>query len=697
MEIKGVQSDNKLYFSQLLKCLLMLFPFWVAHPVYSQKHIQDRIIDSLRNAVAHAGHDTRNAVLLEYLSFIVSDDSATNAPLIRAGIQEAIRKNDHPTVLRGYEIMRHWYNGMGLYSQSREYGLKTAKYAIEHQYNQTAAYSYAFIAKSFMNTADFDSAMRYTDKSKEIFTQLSDYTGLAVVADTYGLIRVMQGNYKEGNIFYNKALEYLSQSDSAYYKGIVNYHLGFSYMHTSDYELASYYIHKALDIWEGLPRFGLPPKWNASEMLGNIYLKLKKYDLSLKYHRQALTYRRQHWDGLLADSLNLSYAYSFNNIAETYYHLGRLDSAYYYANQSLKIKLRPMTYASKQDIANSYLNFSNILLKMDSVQKAEKNIMEAVRLFSEAKWKEGLIESLLTQASIYQKYGKTNESILILNQAKELADETGSRLQEMTIWRQLADIYDDMGEMSASNRALRNFAELKDSIFNSDMDHRIAEMMVKYEADKKELENGFLREQNIDQQKTQMYLRWALMLFAAFVVLLVAFVVLLRINLSRKSDQLSKQAEINQLLKQKYDQDLEFRNKELQMLIESIKSKNDMLETVKDVMLDEIRTNCKAPVETIHRAVRTILSHLTNDQDWSLLERQINELSTDFRTKLTQLHPSLTALDFKLLTFIRLKIPTREMARLLGINEDSVRKQKFRLKKKLNVEADTLEDYVNSL
>ncbi|MGE4590117.1 MAG: hypothetical protein AB7E34_11180, partial [Acidaminococcaceae bacterium] len=67
-------------------------------------------------------------------------------------------------------------------------------------------------------------------------------------------------------------------------------------------------------------------------------------------------------------------------------------------------------------------------------------------------------------------------------------------------------------------------------------------------------------------------------------------------------------------------------------------------------MLEEIKANCNAPVETFHRTVKTIQSHINLDQNWELFERQINEFSADFRKKMLESHPNLTPYDFKLLT-----------------------------------------------
>lgn len=76
---------------------------------------------------------------------------------------------------------------------------------------------------------------------------------------------------------------------------------------------------------------------------------------------------------------------------------------------------------------------------------------------------------------------------------------------------------------------------------------------------------------------------------------------------------------------------------------------------------------------------RNIMTHL-------LLElEQSNRL---FQTRLKTRCPNLTAYELRLCTYLKANLSTKEIATLLNITPDSVKKAKHRLRKKLQVRPD---------
>ncbi|MCE7993644.1 MAG: sigma-70 family RNA polymerase sigma factor [Roseivirga sp.] len=72
-----------------------------------------------------------------------------------------------------------------------------------------------------------------------------------------------------------------------------------------------------------------------------------------------------------------------------------------------------------------------------------------------------------------------------------------------------------------------------------------------------------------------------------------------------------------------------------------------------------------------------ILDHLQNELQTSSLE---------FQTELKNQYPKLTPYDLRLCTYLKANLSTKEMATLLNITPDSVKKAKHRLRKKLAIE-----------
>lgn len=680
-----------------LRCFFFIILFQISHAATGQKEILDRKIDSVHKIYRSSSGKTKIHAGLEYSYLMSAKDTAFSRHSMQQGLMDAIENNHHDLVIRAYEMFCHYHNGLGNKTEAIRYGLKRARYAAKFDFKSHQANSYLVISRFFLDLAEFDSANFYLIKSKDIFQPINEINGLAEVNDKLGLSQVMQGNYDASIIYYNEALSILEKSDSAYLKGLVNYHLGFSYNKKGDFELSLMYIHRALELWEPLSDIGNAPKWNALEMLGSVYFKLRQFEKAVEFHRQALLLRRITYTGILDESINLAYAYSYNNLAECYLSMGITDSAYWYAEKSLRIKLRPATVASNHDIANSYLNMTKINFNLGAKKIAELYADSAIYFYCKANWKDGIAESFLEKGYLLASENMRDDAISSFSKALEISTETKAKVIQKKALLAMADVLAKQGDYFESNSFLRRYVELNDSLYNADLNQRIAEMGVKYEVNKKELENAYLKQQNYTQKKTQYYLFLAIILFVVLFISLAIVVWLLRKNLLNKEVLLESRNELNSLKELQFIREIEQKNMELQRLVESIKNKNNMLKTVKEVMLEEIKNNCNAPVETFHKTVKTIHSHMVSDQDWVLLEREIQELSAGFKEKLMSKHPDLSPLDFKLLIYHRLKLSTREIASLMNIEEESVRKQKYRLRKKLNLDGDSLENYLNSL
>ncbi|OEK07191.1 hypothetical protein BFP71_05935 [Roseivirga misakiensis] len=74
------------------------------------------------------------------------------------------------------------------------------------------------------------------------------------------------------------------------------------------------------------------------------------------------------------------------------------------------------------------------------------------------------------------------------------------------------------------------------------------------------------------------------------------------------------------------------------------------------------------------------------------MDRLMSELQAPtltFQQQLKKTYPCLTAYDLRLCTYLKANLSTKEIATLLNITPDSVKKAKHRLRKKLSIDATT--------
>ena len=70
----------------------------------------------------------------------------------------------------------------------------------------------------------------------------------------------------------------------------------------------------------------------------------------------------------------------------------------------------------------------------------------------------------------------------------------------------------------------------------------------------------------------------------------------------------------------------------------------------------------------------------------NLLMKELQGSGFEFQESMKRRYPYLTAYDLRLCTYLKANLSTKEIATLLNITPDSVKKAKHRLRKKLSME-----------
>lgn len=80
------------------------------------------------------------------------------------------------------------------------------------------------------------------------------------------------------------------------------------------------------------------------------------------------------------------------------------------------------------------------------------------------------------------------------------------------------------------------------------------------------------------------------------------------------------------------------------------------------------------------------------------MERALKEMDKDFIHKVETLFPTLSRNDIRLMSLIRMELPSGEISKILNITMDSLHKSRYRLRKKLGLGGgQSLEAFINSI
>ena len=146
-----------------------------------------------------------------------------------------------------------------------------------------------------------------------------------------------------------------------------------------------------------------------------------------------------------------------------------------------------------------------------------------------------------------------------------------------------------------------------------------------------------------------------------------------------ENEQQRQKEEVNFL-----EKEVMFKNKELttSMLLNS--QHNEVLKKITSQLDDMIAnsSNRKSGIRAIKKMI-----HASNsfEENWDGFKLHFEKVHPQFFIKLGNTHPSLSQTDNKHCAYIRMKLNTKEIARLLGISATSVQMARFRLKKKMNL------------
>ncbi len=139
------------------------------------------------------------------------------------------------------------------------------------------------------------------------------------------------------------------------------------------------------------------------------------------------------------------------------------------------------------------------------------------------------------------------------------------------------------------------------------------------------------------------------------------------------------------------EQSLQMKNEQLLQYVEVISHKNAFLIEIKEG-LEKMRNN------EAHRWANKIDEEVNHEKKEFLFHKLFSELHQDFLHRLSEKHPTLSTTELRTLSFIRINLDTREIASLMNISPSSVNANRYRLRKKLELDKDVdLNQYIRDL
>ncbi len=325
---------------------------------------------------------------------------------------------------------------------------------------------------------------------------------------------------------------------------------------------------------------------------------------------------------------------------------------------------------------------------LDQQEKAIPILKESAQLCSELGLNTQLAYNHLILANAYNAIGEHNSGLKFAEAAYTHYSERGESTENLDAAEVYVNSLERANRHKEANVVWRNYVQAKDSLFSADKVKEIAKIQSLLELEKKESE--LCAQQNeiglLEEEKRRIATR---NIALGIVLLLVGVIAWLFVK--RKSALIKLQEVENKQL----ERDNQHQKRELTSQALHLAQKNEFLLDLKKE-LEENSSGLEAG--NAGQLINRIKFDEQMDQNWDQFMTAFKESSPELLKKLNEVHPDLTKKEVQLCALTRMGLSTKEAASLLHVSVDAVKKARYRLRKKLQLDTnDSLEKYLQGL
>lgn len=543
------------------------------------------------------------------------------------------------------------------------------------------------IGGRLINRSDFNTSVNYLSQAKALAEKLEFKKGLATSLNRLGIINERQSRYTEALECYTKVLELRREMhDGVGVANAIN-NIGIVYSDQTDYNKALEQYFRAYKLREEIKdSSGIV---NSEISIGNIFFLQKDFSKCLEYYFRALK-------NLQSQNNKPLTALILNNIGLCYGAQKNYPLTLEYSFKSLKLEEE---MGNKDGIATSFVGIGQAYEAQKEYQNAVQYFLKASSIFEELGSKKSLAECYLLLGNVYSLMNNSTKALSCFHRVVDLSREIGSKKNVCSGYQDLSHQYGKQGDFKNAYKYYQLYSALNDSIFNETNSKHIAELEAKYENEKKEKEIKLLQSNNEIQQ---LIINKKRIQTIALIVGII-FIFLLALTLiSRQSIKTKKQKESFELQQKLILADLEKNRLEKQNLqleaeknIEKLNNSTALIQE-KTRLLDKMneefelfKMENKGAEISAEQLLNTVKESADPEQYWEEFIANFNLVYKDFLERLTAKFPDLTRNEIRLCILIKCNLGNKEIANVLHISADSVKKANQRIRKKLGLDLNT--------
>ncbi len=317
---------------------------------------------------------------------------------------------------------------------------------------------------SFLHTSrsgQFDYAIQLAEEALRLAVSSADLRNRAVSLSNLGFAHLHKGSLRPA-VSYFKEARTLQQSigDQRGLAWTLNY-LGLASHRLGLFEEAVGYFEESIKIKKSIADHpAIPGGLNG---LGDTYRDMFELEKAISYHRESLQLAREQQNrGAECDNLR--------DLGVDYMMAGDCPAALRYLEEVLSLSKSTghVWYETR-----SHISLGELYLLMKDRERAEQYSELGLSSARKLNARELLVEALWNRAKVVIRAGAGEESIRLLQEGIEIADETGLQVLRWQLLMDLATIYKERGCAAERDRALLTAKEIVTSMIGSFQDQTL--------------------------------------------------------------------------------------------------------------------------------------------------------------------------------------------------------------------------------
>jgi len=511
---------------------------------------------------------------------------------------------------------------------------------------------------------------------------------------------------KKGKLYLDKAKELAKKIDDNKLLGLVVHQMANYHQSISQFEKAEKLYLEAIEMYnDAAYTYEMPLVYNS---LGITLKNLGKTSQAIKAYEKALEYNESenYEKGNLVVYSNLGVLYAkMGNLKVSNAYYEKVEKIALEKNDKFQVALARSNRATnlvdsksyevalkmyfdaipifeeqgrKLVLGEQYYLIGSAYLAMDSLQKALEHLEKSIVLSNETGETAMLGMANRKMGEVFFKQGNFHTALKQFQKSLKISKETSNNIEIADDYLNLSKTYEQLGDLPKAYENHKLFFTVHDSVFSTESNQKLNELEIKFKTEKN-LQEISLQKKEIElleeKQHTAYLQRTGLIIGLLTTILLFGLIYYI----------IHQKLKRNKLIKEKMESELSFKTKELTTHALHLAKKNEVLNDLKQ-KAKVLKADANAD-PGYQMLIQTINFDLQDDNNWENFSRYFEQVHKGFNEKAQEQFPAITNNDLRLMALLKMNLSSKEIANILNISSDGIKKARQRLRKKMGIDS----------